>query len=241
MCAGRPFFITIGVTQASCAPAAISAVMVWAITSPVASSTLVSKSCTGWPGSGKALAVDASPTTTCTTLGRPGMSAAACPVADRGDVDRRHRAELVGQGAHQGDPGRRGQLLAVVDAAARRIAAGEQFGDGRRRVGQLAVGRQHRALADGDRAADDALDAQRFQRGAAGDDVDDGVDRPDLVELDVVGGRAMHRSFDVGEQSEGALGAVANSLRKVGGVDQLANLSIAAVAGMVGLGRSSPS
>ena len=41
-CAGRPFFITIGVAQASNAPAPMSAPIVWAITSPETSSTLTS-------------------------------------------------------------------------------------------------------------------------------------------------------------------------------------------------------
>ena len=49
VCAGRPFFMTIGVTHASWAPASSSAAMVWPSTSPVASSTLASSSTTGWP------------------------------------------------------------------------------------------------------------------------------------------------------------------------------------------------
>ena len=55
--AGRPFFITMGVTQASWAPAASSAATAWARASPVASSTLASSSTTGWPGAATAPAV----------------------------------------------------------------------------------------------------------------------------------------------------------------------------------------
>ncbi len=47
--AGRPFFITMGVTQASWAPAASTEAMAWARVSPVASSTFASSSTTGWP------------------------------------------------------------------------------------------------------------------------------------------------------------------------------------------------
>ena len=93
-------------------------------------------SCTRWPGSGITLVASASPITTCTTLGRPAMSALPAPYPTDEHVDRRHRAELVGQRAHQRHAGGRGQLLAVVDATARRVAAGEQFGDRWRRVRQ---------------------------------------------------------------------------------------------------------
>ncbi len=91
------------------------------------------------------------------------------------------------------------------------------------------MGRTHGALADGDRAAHDALDTERLQRRAGADDVDDGVDRPDLVELHVVGGRAVHLRFDFGEHAERGLGAVTNSLRQIGGVDQLADRPVATV------------
>ena len=47
---GVPSSSRSALAQASCAPAASSAAMVWAITSPVASSTLVSSSCAGLAG-----------------------------------------------------------------------------------------------------------------------------------------------------------------------------------------------
>ena len=53
--------------------------MAWARTSPVASSTFASRSCTGWPGGGSTLVAGSVPTTTCTTFGRPGMSALPAP------------------------------------------------------------------------------------------------------------------------------------------------------------------
>ncbi len=66
---------------------------------------------------------------------------------------------------------------------------GEQRGDGRDRVGQLAVRRAHGAVADRDRAADDGVDAEDLERDTDADDVDDRVERTDLVELDVIGVR----------------------------------------------------
>ena len=75
--AGRPFFMMIGVIQASNAPAASSCSMASASTSPVTSSTLTasstatSPSVVGWEAR--------SPTTACTTLGRFGVSAVPAP------------------------------------------------------------------------------------------------------------------------------------------------------------------
>ena len=64
--AGRPFFITIGVIQASWAPASRSALSVWASVSPVASSTFTSSTTTGCPPSTASLG---SPITTCVAFG----------------------------------------------------------------------------------------------------------------------------------------------------------------------------
>ena len=91
------------------------------------------------------------------------------------------------------------------------------------------MGCKNRALADGDRAAHDALDVERFQRSTGADDVDDGIDRPDLMELDVVSRGAVHFSFHLGQQAEGSLGAVTNALGQICGVDQFADRPVAAV------------
>ena len=42
-------------------------------------------------------------------------------------------------------------------------------------------------VADRDRAERDLVDAEHLERGAGADDVDDRVERADLVEVDVVG------------------------------------------------------
>ena len=150
VCAGRPFFITIGVAQASWAPAARSAAIVWASTSPVTSSTLTSSCTAARPGRGRRrLGAVASPTTTCTTLGRPAVSARAGAVADR----RRRsspaaRRSDVGERGEHGDAGRRRQLhrrcrrrsTGTVAAASRRATAGAG-------LGRLAVGGADRAVA----------------------------------------------------------------------------------------------
>ena len=64
------------------------------------------------------------------------------------------------------------------------------------------------------------------KRRARADDVDDGVDGADLVELDVVGGHAVHLAFDIGEHRERSLRPVADALGQIGGVDQVANRAV---------------
>ena len=142
VCAGRPFFITIGVAQASWAPAASSAAIVWAMTSPVASSTLVSSSCTGWPGAGVTVVRGRVADDDLHDVRSAGDVGAAGAVADGEHVHRRHRAELVGQRRHQRDAGGRGQLACGRRCHGSARRAGEQLHRRRRRVGQLAVRRR---------------------------------------------------------------------------------------------------
>ena len=74
--AGRPFFMWMGVSQASCAPDSKRASMACASVSPVASSMLVSSSITGWPGSGGEVVC---PSTTWVRFGRSSSSRVPAP------------------------------------------------------------------------------------------------------------------------------------------------------------------
>ena len=140
-----------------------------------------------------------------------------------------HRPELVGECDHQCHPGWGGKFLAVGDASARHVPAGEQFDNSRSWVGQLAVGGMHRALPDRDRTADDPLDTEHFECGTGTDDVDDRVDRPDLVELDVVGRHAMHRALDVRKRGEGGQRSGGNPRRQIRRRDEFANRPVGTV------------
>ncbi len=80
----------------------------------------------------------------------------------------------------------------------------------------------HRALADGDRAAHDAVDAQHLQRGTGAHHVDDRVERPDFVQLHLIGRHAVHRAFHFGQHSERALSTSGHARRQVGLLDDLA-------------------
>ena len=98
---GRPFFITIGVSQASAAPAVSSArSTVCAIVSPVASSTLASSNTRPWPADGVVAVVRRADdhlgdVGQAVELGRSGAEAGGR------DGHRRQGTERLGQGGHR--------------------------------------------------------------------------------------------------------------------------------------------
>jgi uncharacterized Ntn-hydrolase superfamily protein len=63
------------------------------------------------------------------------------------------------------------------------------------------------ASAGGDRRGDDALRIQVIQRRRGADDVDDGVDAPDLVEVDLVQPASVDLGLCLSELLEDPLGA----------------------------------
>ena len=105
------------------------------------------------------------------------------------------------------------------------FAPGEQGGDGRHRVRQLAVLGPDGAVADRDRAADDGVDPEDLERDADTDDVDDRVERADLVELDVAGVDAVDLAFDLGEGPVDRERPIAGAFGKVGRADQLEHVA----------------
>ena len=84
-------------------------------------------------------------------------------------------------------------------------------------------------MPDSDRAAGDGVDPEGLQRDTESDDVDDRVDRADLVELDIAGGHAMDLAFDLGERPVDGECAVAGTTREIGGADQFEHLAGRAV------------
>jgi hypothetical protein len=54
-------------------------------------------------------------------------------------------------------------------------------------------------VSDGDRAAPHVVDVERLQRRTHADDVDDRVERTDLVEFDLCRIDAVDRRFDLAE------------------------------------------
>ena len=121
-------------------------------------------------------------------VGLLGQVARARAQADRLDRHGRERAEALGHGRQDRRAGGRGQLH--LDRRLGERDALEQLGRAGRGQGHPAVGRLDPAPAGRHRAGLEPLDAQQVEPDRRADDVDDRVDRADLVEMDLRRGRS---------------------------------------------------
>ena len=83
------------------------------------------------------------------------------------------------------------------------------------------MGGLDRAVAHRQRRGNDAVDAEGVQGRADADDVDDGVGRADLVELDIVGRDTVDGALGLGELGEDTVGALAHPVGQRGVGEQL--------------------
>ena len=83
----------------------------------------------------------------------------------------------------------------------------------------------HDAAAEANRRAHDTFDAQRFERGADADDVDDRVERAHLVQLDVGRIDAVNRTFDGSQPFEDGAGPSTHPVGEVGCIEQCKDLA----------------
>ena len=111
-----------------------------------------------------------------------------------------------------------------VEAAVVGGEAGETLDRRGRGEREATVAGVDEAAAHGERR-DDEIGADVLEGGGAADDVDDGVDGADLVEVDVVDGHAVHLRFRAGEPLEGGKGAGEDWFGELGGAEQLADLA----------------
>ena len=88
--------------------------------------------------------------------------------------------------------------------------------------------------ANGSGERDDALDAELVEEHERAADVDERVERAELVEVDVVGRDAVDAALDLGEARERVERARAGALGKVGRLDELADLAVVAMRVVVG-------
>ena len=132
---------------------------------------------------------------------RAGLEVAgAGPVPNGREGQGGHGAEPAGERRQDRRARGRRELERDVEAVAR--YAHEEAERRRCGNGEKTVSRRHHASPLGDGTGVDLVDVERFEGGAHADDVDDGVDRTDLVELDVVGLDAVQLALDGGESSE---------------------------------------
>ena len=200
MIAGRPFFMPIAVVQASSAPAAKSRSTRISTNCGFMSSMLVSSTTSGFAfGRSRFSLADHDPADIC-----PWQLLRAEPGADGLD---RHRGPLeAGKRAKDCRRGRRQQLagpgLAWARRRNRRAGVGQQPGGCRSRDRELTVRGLDRAAAEPERPARDALDAEQPEPDHRADDIDDRVERADLVEVDIVDRDAMDRCLGLGQPRE---------------------------------------
>ena len=153
---------------------------------------------------------------------RHRIVAIAGAVADAFDLHRGNRAERRGVGRRDQRAGRRHQFFLHRAAVNRRIA--EYPDRRRRRHGKHAVRRMDHAAADVQRRADDAVRAGPLHREHGTDDVDDRVERADLVQVDLLHRHLMDRRFRFAEPLEHGLGALAPRGRQRRPVDHVEDL-----------------
>jgi hypothetical protein len=75
------------------------------------------------------------------------------------------------------------------------------------------------AAADVEGRGEPAVDGEGLGSGGGADDVDDGVDGTDLVEVDLFDGDGVDGGFGLAEELEGAAGAGFYGVRERGGGD----------------------
>ncbi len=194
--------MTMGVSQASAAPASSRAATATARVSPVASSRLASRSTRGWPAGGST--ATGVPRTTCVRLGSASSSAVPAPKPVASTVIGGSAPHREARAARRAAPGRGGQLDGHVEAPHR--CAGQELHHRRRRVGQEAVGGADHARTGGHRAGRHLVDAEDLEGRGHPDDVDDGVDAAQLVEVHGLGRAPVDASLDLGQRGEGGAG-----------------------------------
>ena len=101
-----------------------------------------------------------------------------------------------------------------------RADAGKQLHDRGGRVGQEPVGGSHHPGAGDDHRAVHDVDVEHLERRAGADDIDDGVEAADLVEVDLLGRPAVEASLGLGEGGEDGEGAAADAIGEPGLLDQ---------------------
>ena len=141
----------------------------------------------------------------------------------------RQRTERVGESSHECHARGCGQFTPIVEPSERNLTHGRQRHRGRRRIGQLSMLRAHCAMAGPDGSARQRVDAENFERGARAHDVDDRIDRPDLVELHVVHVDPVDLGLHLGQQREHCEGPITNALRQIGSFEERTNVAPGAV------------
>ncbi len=144
--------------------------------------------------------------------------AGACAVADVLDAHGGLRAEGGVEGADESGTGGGDQFLFDMGGVGGESA--EQVGGGGRGDGEAAVGAIDHAATDVERGGVPAVDVERVDSGAGGNDIDDGIDGADFVEVDFFDVDVMDFGFGGAEEFEGVDGGLLDGSGEAGGLDE---------------------
>src|SRR5206468_11823219 len=103
------------------------------------------------------------------------------------------------------------RLVALRHADAARAEDGERGGS---RQGKPAVGAVDETRAFDDRRGQHARFAEQFERNGRADDIHDGIDRADFVEMHFLGRQSVNFSFGHGDALEHGEGLLLHPIRK---------------------------
>ena len=136
----------------------------------------------------------------------------ACSVADRGNAHRRLRTERSTERGDDRRACRRDELF--LNAIRVRWLPLQQFRGCGSGYGQNAVRHFRGAAANVQRRTGELLDAERFKSDARADDVHDGVDCANFVEMNLFDGDIVDRGFRFAEFAENRCSLIADLRRK---------------------------
>jgi len=139
----------------------------------------------------------------------------------------------MGQGFDQGESGRGDELSIAGARHIRNIRILEHFHDGRNRYRHRPMLAQDRACTIMQGRGQDLVDLEVIQGNGRTYDVDDGVDRADLMEMDLVQGDAMDSRFSLADFQEDGQGELADRFRQAGRFDQLPDIGISPAMGVL--------
>ncbi len=138
------------------------------------------------------------------------------PRADGDLLQAHNRLRKVSQFTDQRCAGRRDQLAGAGRRSGRRLGCRQQIERGRGRQRNATVGGLGPARSQRQRPGVESLDAQRLDPCADADDVDDGVDGADLVEVNALHRHAVDRGLCLGQPGEDGDGVGLDRCRQVG-------------------------
>jgi hypothetical protein len=154
-------------------------------------------------------------------VGEAGVAAGAGAVADAMDEHDGAGSKAGCEGADDGGASGRDELLLYVGGVGGEAA--EKISSSGRRHREGAVSADDGAAANVERRAEPLIDLEMMDAGGGGDDVNDGIDRADFVEVNLVDGDVVDLRFGVAEELKGADGEELDGLCERCGLNESAN------------------